>query len=156
LAGDSHGRHGFSGAAGAEKQGGHAASVRKLFAEVPVIEYAPCEPNVVHDFIQLLLTISGQDYVIKAGGAEKVLHFGSKVTQTLVRSSLVMFLSVVRLRLIYSPFYPWLRKLLGPLEGWLYKKLRAPRPRSGSLPENKNHKDDKNGKDKKDKNNDRA
>jgi glycosyltransferase involved in cell wall biosynthesis len=56
---------------------------------------------------------------------------GSKVTKTLFRSSLVMFLSVVRLRLIYSPLYPVLRKPLGPLEGWIYKKLRAPRPRPG-------------------------
>ncbi|HZI33649.1 MAG TPA: glycosyltransferase [Candidatus Binatia bacterium] len=50
---------------------------------------------------------------------------GSKVT--LARSSLTMFLSVVRVRLIYSPFYKWLRPLR-PLEGWIYKKLRAPQP----------------------------
>jgi hypothetical protein len=48
-----------------------------------------------------------------------------------------MFLSVVRLRLIYSPFYPWLRKWFGPLEGWIYKKLRAPKPRPGPRPDNK-------------------
>jgi len=53
---------------------------------------------------------------------------GSKVTASLFRSALVMFLSVVRIRLIYSPFAPWLRPL-GPLVGWVYKKLRAPRPR---------------------------
>lgn len=62
---------------------------------------------------------------------------GSKVTQSLLRSSVVMALSVVRLRLIYSPFYDWLQPLR-PLEAWLYKKLRAPlppaalRPRSGT------------------------
>lgn len=50
---------------------------------------------------------------------------GSKVTQSLVRSSLVMFLSVVRLRLIYSPLYAWM-KPLRPLEAWIYKRLRAP------------------------------
>ena len=54
---------------------------------------------------------------------------GSKVTQSLLRSSLVMFLSVVRLRLVYSPFYRWL-KPLRPLETWVYMKLRAPAPRS--------------------------
>jgi dolichyl-phosphate beta-glucosyltransferase len=56
---------------------------------------------------------------------------GSKVTATLFRSSLTMFLSVLRIRLIYSPFYNWL-KPLRPLEGWVYKKLRAPRPLSNS------------------------
>ena len=50
---------------------------------------------------------------------------GSKVTQSLMRSSLVMFLSVVRLRLFYSPLYLWLAPLR-PVEAWLYKKLRAP------------------------------
>ncbi len=106
--------------------------------------------------VNLLYSLKREGFSILEVPTEWTDKVGSKVTQTLVRSSLVMFLSVLRLRLIYSPFYPWLRKLLGPLEGWLYKKLRAPRPRSGSLPENKNHKDDKNGKDKKDKNNDRA
>jgi len=56
---------------------------------------------------------------------------GSKVTSSLFRSSLSMFLSVVRIRLIYSPFYKWLRPL-GPLEGWIYTKLRAPKPLSSS------------------------
>jgi hypothetical protein len=53
---------------------------------------------------------------------------GSKVTQSLMRSSLVMFLSVVRLRVYYSPLYRWLQPPLQPLEAWLYKKLRAPLP----------------------------
>jgi hypothetical protein len=42
-----------------------------------------------------------------------------------------MFLSTVRVRLIYSPFYKWLRPLR-PLEGWIYGKLRAPPPLSSS------------------------
>ena len=45
------------------------------------------------------------------------------------RTSLVMFLSVFRLRLVYSPFYPWLRPLR-PIEGWIYGALRNPPPRS--------------------------
>jgi len=53
---------------------------------------------------------------------------GSKVA--LGRSSLTMFLSVVRVRLIYSPFYKLLRPLR-PLETWVYKKLRAPQPLTG-------------------------
>jgi len=60
---------------------------------------------------------------------------GSKVTASLFRSSFTMFLSVVRIRLIYSPFYKWLRPLR-PLEGWVYKKLRAPQPLAG--PKSKN------------------
>lgn len=45
------------------------------------------------------------------------------------RTSLNMLLSLVRLRLLYSPFYAWLRPLR-PLETWLYCKLNAPPPRS--------------------------
>jgi glycosyltransferase involved in cell wall biosynthesis len=50
-------------------------------------------------------------------------------TVTLFRTSLTMFLSAFRIRLIYSPFYKWLRPLR-PLEGWIYKKLNQPQPRS--------------------------
>jgi len=56
---------------------------------------------------------------------------GSKVT--LFRTSLTMLLSVLRIRLIYSPFYRWLRPF-SPLEAWLYRKLRAPRPLPGPPP----------------------
>jgi hypothetical protein len=55
---------------------------------------------------------------------------GSKVTQTLVRTSFVMFLSVLRLRIFYSPLYNWLRPFR-PIEGWIYRKLQAPPPRPG-------------------------
>jgi glycosyltransferase involved in cell wall biosynthesis len=55
-------------------------------------------------------------------------QIGSKVT--LFRTSLTMFLSAVRIRLIYSPFYTWLRPL-SPLEAWVYTKLRQPRPLPG-------------------------
>jgi hypothetical protein len=43
-----------------------------------------------------------------------------------------MFLSAVRVRLIYSPWIYKMLRPLRPLEGWVYKKLRAPRPRSTS------------------------
>ena len=52
---------------------------------------------------------------------------GSKVT--IGKTSLTMLLSVIRLRLVYSPFYRWLRPLR-PFETWVYKKLSAPRPLS--------------------------
>jgi glycosyltransferase involved in cell wall biosynthesis len=50
-------------------------------------------------------------------------QLGSKIQ--LGRSSLTMLLSILRLRLVYSPFYAWLRPLR-PLETWLYLKLGAP------------------------------
>jgi glycosyltransferase involved in cell wall biosynthesis len=53
---------------------------------------------------------------------------GTKVA--LGRTSLVMFLSVVRVRLIYSPLYNWLRPFR-PLESWVYRKLSAPVPLPG-------------------------
>lgn len=57
---------------------------------------------------------------------------GSKVV--LGRTSLTMFLSVVRLRLIYSGLRPLLR-WLRPIESWIYRRLRAPVPlRSASPP----------------------
>jgi glycosyltransferase involved in cell wall biosynthesis len=56
---------------------------------------------------------------------------GSKVTSSLFRSSLVMFLSVLRIRIIYWPTVYKLLRPLRPLEGWIYRKLRAPPPRPG-------------------------
>lgn len=76
-------------------------------------------------------------YVLKRAGCrimevpiEWTDKLGSQVTRSILRSSLTMFLSVLRLRLIYSPFYAWLRPLR-PLEVWIYGKLRQPPPRLG-------------------------
>ncbi len=71
-------------------------------------------------------------YSLKRGGF-KILEVPTEWTDMagstvrLFRTSLVMLLSVIRLRLIYSPFYKWLSPLR-PLEIWIYKKLRAPVP----------------------------
>ena len=54
-------------------------------------------------------------------------QMGSKVV--LGKTSLTMLLSVIRVRLIYSPFYKMLRPLR-PLETWIYLKLKAPPPLS--------------------------
>jgi dolichol-phosphate mannosyltransferase len=74
-------------------------------------------------------------YAIKRAGfrtlevpTEWTDKMGSKVV--LGRTSLTMFLSVVRLRLVHSPIYPYLR-WLRPLETWIYLKLKQPPPRSG-------------------------
>lgn len=93
--------------------------------------------EAVHDRLQIadLAFDVNLLYVLKRAGfrilevpIEWTDKLGSKVTQSLLRSSLVMFLSVVRLRLVYSPFYRWLAPLR-PLETWVYLKLRAPPPR---------------------------
>lgn len=81
--------------------------------------------------VNLLVSLKRKGYRIEERPIEWTDQLGSKVTANLWRVSLIMFLSVVRLRLIYSPFYAWLRPLR-PLETWLYLKLNAPPPRSKS------------------------
>ena len=81
--------------------------------------------------INLLFALKRAGFKILEVPIEWTDQIGSKVTLT--RTSLTMFLSVVRVRLIYSPFYKLLRPLR-PLETWAYKKLRAPQPLS--RPEN--------------------
>ena len=77
--------------------------------------------------VNLLVSMKRAGFKILEVPTEWTDKVGSKVTSSLFRSSLTMFLSTVRVRLIYSPFYQWLRPLR-PLEAWIYKKLRAPRP----------------------------
>ncbi|MGO8837274.1 MAG: dolichyl-phosphate beta-glucosyltransferase [Limisphaerales bacterium] len=79
--------------------------------------------------INLLVAIKHAGYRIREVPTEWTDKAGSKVT--LFRSSLTMFLSVVRIRLIYWPYVYKLLRPLRPLEGWVYKKLRAPQPRPG-------------------------
>jgi hypothetical protein len=77
--------------------------------------------------VNLLVSVKRAGFKTLEVPIEWTDKIGSKVTSSLFRSSLSMFLSVVRVWLIYSPFYKWLRPLR-PLEGWIYKKLRAPQP----------------------------
>jgi hypothetical protein len=79
--------------------------------------------------INLLYALKRERFRILEVPTEWTDKVGSKVA--LGRTSLTMFLSVVRLRLIYSPIYNWLRPLR-PLEIWVYHKLSAPPPRSRS------------------------
>jgi len=78
--------------------------------------------------VNLLVSLKRAGFSIKEVPTEWTDQIGSKVSSSLFRASVTMFLSVVRVRLIYSPFYRWLHPLR-PLEVWLYKKLRAPQPR---------------------------
>ena len=91
--------------------------------------------------VNLLVALKRAGFKILEVPIEWTDKIGSKVTSSLFRSSLTMFLSVVRVRLIYSPFYEWLRPLR-PLEGWVYTKLRAPQPLpqpTGNSPESTVH-----------------
>ncbi|HXE43146.1 MAG TPA: glycosyltransferase [Candidatus Baltobacteraceae bacterium] len=85
--------------------------------------------------VNLLVSVKRAGYRIVEVPIEWTDKAGSKVTSSLFRSSMTMFLSVLRIRLIY---WPWIYKLLRPLrplEGWIYKQLRAPKPLPA--PENK-------------------
>jgi glycosyltransferase involved in cell wall biosynthesis len=53
-------------------------------------------------------------------------HLGSTVRY--LRTSLIMFLSVLRLRVLHSPFR-WLLRLVRPIEARIYAMLRTPPPR---------------------------
>ncbi len=83
--------------------------------------------------VNLLYSLKRAGFSIREVPTEWTDKIGSKVTASLFRSSFTMFLSVVRIRLIYSRYYRWLRPLR-PLEGWIYKKVRAPQPRPGPEP----------------------
>lgn len=77
--------------------------------------------------VNLLFSLKRAGFTIKEVATEWTDILGSKVTRSLLRSSLTMFLSIVRLRMIYSPFYAWLAPLR-PLETWIYLKLGSPPP----------------------------
>jgi glycosyltransferase involved in cell wall biosynthesis len=81
--------------------------------------------------INLLYSLKRGGFRILEEPTEWTDKIGTKVT--LLRTSLTMFLSALRIRLIYSRLYPWLRPLR-PLETWVYKKLRAPQPLPGPPP----------------------
>jgi glycosyltransferase involved in cell wall biosynthesis len=79
--------------------------------------------------INLLYSLKREDFRILEVPTEWTDKIGSKVT--LFRTSLTMFLSVVRIRLIYLPRLYKLLRPLRPLETWIYKKLQQPQPRPG-------------------------
>jgi len=78
--------------------------------------------------INLLYSLRQAGFKILELPTEWTDQTGSKVK--LGKTSLTMLLSVIRLRLVYSPIYPWLRPLR-PLETWVYHWLSAPPPRPG-------------------------
>ncbi len=83
--------------------------------------------------VNLLYSLRRAGFSLKEVPTEWTDKTGSKVVFDF-RTSLNMLLSLVRLRLLYSPFYSWLRPLR-PLEEWIYLKLNAPAPRRGPGPD---------------------
>lgn len=100
----------------------------KVFRRAAILEVHPQLSVADLSFdVNLLYSLKRAGFTVKEVPTEWADKMGSKVTSSLFRSSLTMFLSVVRLRLIYSPLYKKLR-WLRPLEVWLYRRLRAPVP----------------------------
>jgi glycosyltransferase involved in cell wall biosynthesis len=93
---------------------------------VEKIHSSLCIADMAFD-INLLYLLKRNKFKVKEVPTVWTDKAGSKVA--LGRTSLTMLLSVIRLRLIYSPFYRWLTPLR-PLEAWVYRKLRAPQPLS--------------------------
>jgi glycosyltransferase involved in cell wall biosynthesis len=81
--------------------------------------------------VNLLYSLKHAGFSVLEVPTEWTDKIGSKVTASLFRSSLTMFLSVVRIRLIYTPRLYKLLRPLRPVEAWIYQKLRAPQPRPG-------------------------
>jgi glycosyltransferase involved in cell wall biosynthesis len=78
--------------------------------------------------INLLYSLKRNGFTIREVPTEWTDKLGSKIK--LNKGSAGIILSVIRLRLFYSPFYRWLRPLR-PLEAWIYKTLSAPQPLPG-------------------------
>ena len=94
-------------------------------AAVEHIRPSLCIADLAFD-VNLLVCLKREGYTILETPTEWTDKQGSKVTGSLFRLSLAMLLSIVRLRVIYSPLYPWL-KPLHPVAKWVYRKLlRAP------------------------------
>ena len=83
--------------------------------------------------INLLYSLKHAGYRILEVPTEWTDKIGSKVT--LGTTSLTMFLSVIRIRLIYWPWLYQLLRPLKPLEVAIYRKLRQPVPLSGPEPD---------------------
>ena len=78
--------------------------------------------------INLLYALKRAGFRVLEVPTEWTDKIGSKVN--LFRTSLTMLLSAIRVRLVYSPVYRWMRPLR-PLEVWVYTRLRAPLPIAG-------------------------
>jgi glycosyltransferase involved in cell wall biosynthesis len=78
--------------------------------------------------INLLYSLKKAGFTVREVPTVWTDKIGSKMS--LNKGALAILLSVLRLRLIYSPLYRLLRPLR-PLEAWIYRKLRSPQPLPG-------------------------
>ena len=85
--------------------------------------------------INLLYSLKRAGFTVLEVPTEWTDQIGSKVSFNF-KTSLNILLSIIRLRVLYSPFYPLLRPLR-PIETWIYRKLNAPVPRRGPEKESK-------------------
>lgn len=79
--------------------------------------------------INLLYSLKREGFSVVEVPTEWTDKLGSTLTKGLVKASLSALLSVIRLRLVHSPFYRLLRPFR-PVEIWLYKQLSSPAPLS--------------------------
>jgi glycosyltransferase involved in cell wall biosynthesis len=96
-------------------------------AAVERIHSTLCIADVSFD-INLLYSLKRNGFTIREVPTIWTDQIGSKIS--LNKGALGILLSVLRLRLVYSPLYKMLRPLR-PLEAWIYNKLRAPQPLPG-------------------------
>jgi glycosyltransferase involved in cell wall biosynthesis len=92
---------------------------------VEKIHSSLCVADMAFD-INLLYLLKRNGLTVLEVPTEWTDKTGSKVS--LLRTSLTMLLSVIRVRWIYSPL-KCVRPLFAPAEYWLYRKLRAPAPK---------------------------
>lgn len=81
--------------------------------------------------INLLYSLKREGFSVVEVPTEWTDKLGSTLTKGLVKASLSALLSVIRLRLVHSPFYRLLRPFR-PVEIWLYKQLSSPAPLSSA------------------------
>ena len=93
-------------------------------AAVEKVHSSLCIADMAFD-INLLYILHREGFTILEVPTEWTDKAGSKVA--LGRTSLTMLLSVIRLKLIYSPLKIF-RPIFTLLEYWLYAKLLAPAP----------------------------
>lgn len=79
--------------------------------------------------VNLLYSLRTAGFTVREVPTEWHDQSGSHVVFNL-RTSIIMLLSLTRLRLLYSPFYAWLRPFR-PLETWCYAQLQSPPPLPG-------------------------
>ena len=82
--------------------------------------------------INLLYSLKKAGFTVREVPTVWTDKIGSKMS--LNKGALAILLSVLRLRLIYTPQVYKLLRPLRPLEAWIYRKLHSPQPLPGPAP----------------------